>query len=95
MDQSEKPAVACALRYDTVRDRAPVVVAAGKGAVAEKIMEIARAENVPIYQESSLADTLFKLGCGTEIPPRLYEVVARILVFVSRVDREAVKTAPR
>ena len=94
MDEREKPAVACALRYDAARDKAPVVVAAGKGAVAERIIEIARAEDVPIYQESDLADTLLKLGCGTQIPPRLYEVVARILVFVAKVDREAGKTQP-
>ncbi|HUW63909.1 MAG TPA: EscU/YscU/HrcU family type III secretion system export apparatus switch protein [Spirochaetia bacterium] len=95
MDEKEKPAVAAALRYDAARDKAPVVVAAGKGAVAEKIIEIARAEDIPIYQESNLADTLFKLGYGAEIPPRLYEVVARILVFVARVDQEAGKQAGR
>ncbi|MDA8335960.1 MAG: EscU/YscU/HrcU family type III secretion system export apparatus switch protein [Peptococcaceae bacterium] len=95
MDESEKSAVACALRYDAARDQAPVVVAAGKGAMAEKIIEIARAEDVPVYQESDLADTLFNLGFGAEIPPRLYEVVARILVFVARVDKEAGGAAGR
>ena len=89
MEEKDKPAVAAALRYDASRDKAPVVVAAGRGVVAEKIVEVARAENVPVYQEAELANALCQLGYGREIPPRLYEVVARILVFVSRVDREA------
>jgi len=89
MDGKDKPPVAAALRYDPSRDKAPVVVAAGRGAVAEKIVEVARAENVPVYQEAGLANALCQLGYGREIPPRLYEVVARILVFVSRVDRAA------
>ena len=68
-------------------DAVPKILAAGKGQVAEKIIEKAKETNVPTYKDNKLADTLSKLRIGDAIPPELYEVVAEILVFVDDMDR--------
>lgn len=79
--------MAAALGYNPKQDSAPVVVAVGRGDLAEQIRKVAREENVPIYHDEVLASTLVKLGAGTEIPPELYQVVAHILVHISRLDQ--------
>lgn len=68
-------------------EAAPKILATGKGAVAERIIEKAKESNVPTYKDDKLADTLSRLKIGDMIPPELYEVVAEILVFVNDVDK--------
>jgi len=80
---------ATALRYEPGKDNAPVVVAAGQGVKARQIKEIAEKAGVPVYQDQTLAKTLYDLGFGTEIPPNLYEAIAKILVFVAKLDKKA------
>lgn len=80
----EKTAVAIAYEPG---DRAPKILATGKGEVAEKIIEKAKENDVPLYKDNKLADTLSKLKIGEAIPPELYDVVAEILVFVDDMDR--------
>jgi len=41
---------------------------------------------VPVHEDANLAHALTMLNIGDEIPPELYEVVAKILVFVSDID---------
>lgn len=82
--QMEKTAVA--LKYDSDSDDAPRIVATGKGHLAEKIIEAANQENVPVHQDDAVAKTLSKLELGDDIPPELYEVVAQILIYVDGVD---------
>ena len=81
---------AVALAYD-VGDAAPRILATGKGAIAEKIIEEAKANDVPFYKDNQLAETLSKLEIGDAIPPELYEVVAQILVFVDGMDKVKAK----
>ncbi len=81
---------AVALAYDP-GDAAPRILATGKGAVAEKIIEEAKAHNVPFYKDNKLAETLSKLEIGDAIPPELYEVVAQILLFVDGMDKVKAK----
>lgn len=80
----EKTAVAVAYEPG---DRAPKILATGKGEVAERIIEKAKENDVPLHKDNKLADTLSKLKIGDAIPPELYEVVAEILVFVDDMDR--------
>ncbi len=77
---------AVALAYDP-GDSAPRILATGKGAIAEKIIEEAKAHDVPFYKDNKLAETLSKLEIGDAIPPELYEVVAQILLFVDGMDK--------
>lgn len=77
---------AIALEYDPSNE-APIVVASGRGALAERIIEKAKEADVPIHRDDKLADTLSRLEIGEMIPPELYEVVAEILVFVDAMDK--------
>lgn len=79
---------AIALEYNVGAD-APRVVAVGKGIVAEKIIETAKENDVPISKDKQLTENLIKLGIGEQIPPELYEAVAKILAFVCDVDKFA------
>ena len=75
MDKSPK---AVALKYDGKKDWAPKVIAKGRGEIAEKIVAIAKANNIPLYEDKNLAQILEALDLETEIPPELYR--ARPLV---------------
>jgi len=77
---------AAALRYDPEKGGAPEIVALGKGEVADRIIEKAKENDVPLYEDAKLAHTLNYLHVGDEIPRELYEVIAQILVFVSSLD---------
>lgn len=81
---SDKTAVALAYNPGDV---APKILAAGKGEIAERIIEAAKENDVPFYQDNKLADTLSRLRIGDTIPPELYDVVAEILVFVDDMDK--------
>jgi flagellar biosynthesis protein len=69
-----------ALKYDADRDRAPHVVAAGSGYVAQKILQVAIENGITIYHDDSAATMLAKLGAGKEIPPELYQIVVNIYI---------------
>lgn len=77
---------AIALEYDP-EDEAPRVIASGKGALAEKIIEKAKESDVPVHRDDKLAETLSRLDIGEMIPPELYEVVAEVLIFVDAMDK--------
>jgi flagellar biosynthesis protein len=78
---------AAALKYSPGKDSAPKVIAVGKGELAEKLIEKADENNIPVYRNNKLAHTLSMLDLGQEIPFELYEVVAEILVFVGNLDK--------
>ena len=82
----QKRKVSVALAY-VPGEEAPKIIASGKGVLAEKIIERAKEADVPVYEDSKLANTLSKLEIGDMIPPELYSVVAEILVFVDDMDR--------
>lgn len=85
-NNKNKPKQAVALSYDPSED-APKVIASGRGALAERIIEKAKEAEVAIHRDDKLADTLSRLEIGEMIPPELYEVVAEILVFVDAMDK--------
>jgi flagellar biosynthesis protein len=78
---------AIALRYRSGEDAAPVVLAKGTGTVAERIMEIARTHDIPLYQDADLVSVLSAIDLGNTIPPELYQAVAEILAFVYKINR--------
>ncbi len=94
MKENRKKQQAVALSYDP-NDQAPKVVAVGQGALAEKIIEKAQENHVPIHQDDKLVNTLSKLEIGELIPQELYQVVAEILVFVDGVDKIKAKMQAR
>ncbi len=77
---------ASALSYTPGEDKAPKVIASGKGEIAEKIIEKAKEAKIPVYEDKHLAEALSHISLGEEIPTELYEVVAEVLSFISKLD---------
>ena len=84
MSVETKSPLAVALHYD--KSGAPRVVAKGRGSIGEKIIEVAKAHDIPIEENEVLAGALSKVELGDEIPPELYKAVAEVLVFVLRLS---------
>jgi flagellar biosynthesis protein len=82
---------AIAVHYDKVKDNAPRVVAKGKGSIADKIIELAEQNNIPIHEDPDLIEVLSKLDLGQEIPPELYKLIAEVLVYVYRSNNKVSK----
>lgn len=78
-DQMNKKAVA--LSYDEDVNAAPVIVASGSGYIAQKIIETARDNGIPVYEDNSLATMLTQLELGSEIPEQLYQAIVEIYVY--------------
>jgi len=70
---------------------APKLVAKGSGIIAERLIEMARENGIPIIEDKVLVETLDQLSVNQQIPPELYQVVAAILVSVYRADEKLKK----
>lgn len=82
MNQRRK---AAALKYE-LNYEAPVVTAAGMGLVAEKIIEKAESNEVPVVYNNELANLLCNVDVGDSIPSELYEAVATVIAYVTDID---------
>ncbi|WP_213741973.1 EscU/YscU/HrcU family type III secretion system export apparatus switch protein [Bradyrhizobium sp. dw_411] len=76
--------LAVALHYD--KSGAPRVIAKGKGSIGAKIIEVAKAHDIPIEENEVLAGALSNVELGDEIPAELYKAVAEVLIFVLRLS---------
>ncbi|MDH5730676.1 MAG: flagellar type III secretion system protein FlhB, partial [Gammaproteobacteria bacterium] len=74
---------AVALKYDTEKNGAPIVVAKGADIVAGKIRQLALDHNIPILSSPVLARAIFfSTELNDEIPSALYMAVAKILAYI-------------
>jgi flagellar biosynthesis protein len=90
MNPKTKDKKAVALKYKMYENRAPMVVAKGRGAIAEKIIEIAKENNIPIREDVDLVALLSKIDLMGEIPPELYKVIAEILSYIYRINKKII-----
>ncbi|HJA93392.1 MAG TPA: EscU/YscU/HrcU family type III secretion system export apparatus switch protein [Candidatus Eisenbergiella merdipullorum] len=79
---------AVALSYDEEKHAAPIVVASGSGYMADKIVELAEQNGIPVYEDSSLTTLLTQLDLGSEIPEELYQAVVDIYVYFLNFNKE-------
>jgi flagellar biosynthesis protein len=79
---------AVALKYMPEEHKAPVVVAKGKGYVAETILNKAREHGIQVQEDPSLVEVLSRLDLDQEIPTEMYQLVAELLSFIYRTDRK-------
>lgn len=77
---------AAAIKYEINSD-APVVTAAGMGHIADKIIENAEGNDVPIVYNKELTDLLCNVDVGESIPGELYEAVAHVIAYVTDLDK--------
>ncbi|UPK46204.1 MULTISPECIES: EscU/YscU/HrcU family type III secretion system export apparatus switch protein [Paenibacillus] len=80
---------AVALKYVPGENEAPVVVAKGRGKVAEAILDKAKENGVPVQEDAALVEVLSKLDLDEQIPAELYQLVAEVLTYIYRADRLA------
>lgn len=75
--------LAVALKYDPKTMPAPIVVAKGAGALAQRIRRIALENEIPIVERKPLAQVLYKtVDVGKPIPLEQYQAVAEVLKYV-------------
>ena len=79
---------AVALKYEAAKEKAPKMTAKGSGRVAERIIELAMKEGVPMQEDPDLVGALMQLDFQEEIPQELYQAVAEILAFACRLNRQ-------
>ncbi len=85
---ADKKKMAVALKYKTFEQAAPSVVAKGAGEIAEKIIKIAKENGIPIKEDPDLVETLSRLDLNREIPPELYHVIAEVLAWIYKVNKQ-------
>jgi flagellar biosynthesis protein FlhB len=78
---------AVALEYRAELMAAPVLVAKGRGLVAQRLRELGREHGIPMIENPPVARALYKSAeVGQIIPPQLYAAVAEILAFIYRIQ---------
>jgi flagellar biosynthesis protein len=80
--------MAVALQYEEELKQAPKVVAKGRGHKAERILELARENEVPISNDEVLTAALDRLDLEDEIPEELYGAVAKVLAYLQKAESE-------
>ena len=86
-EEEKRITAAAAISYDPAENDVPILAAFGEGHMAQKIVEVARESGVPVMPEPGLTNMLSKLSVGDAIAPEMYDAVAKVLAFVSEVDR--------
>ncbi len=80
---------AVALTYNKEKDNAPKVKGKGEGKIAEKIIEIAKQNNIPIKENPELVDILSSIPLDEEIPPELYKAIAEIFAYIYSMSQKS------
>jgi flagellar biosynthesis protein len=80
--------VAIALKHERATDRAPRVVATGRGAIAERILELAFSSGVKVREDADLVEVLAALDADEDIPVAAFAAVAEILSYVYRANAD-------
>ena len=77
---------AVAIRFEEGKDQAPQVIAQGKGAIANRIIELAQKNGIPLQEDPLLVENLLDMDLGDNIPPQLYLAIADILLMISELE---------
>ena len=86
--QKQIDPAAVALRYRKNQENAPIVTAKGKNKNAEKIIQLAQNNSIPIINNPELLHLLMSLELDRPIPPEAFEAVAAIYTFLIEMDQK-------
>jgi len=79
-------AKAVALRDESKSGARPRVLASGRGAFAEQILQIAWANDIKVREDADLVEVLSAIDVDSEIPIEAFAAVAEILSYVYRAN---------
>jgi flagellar biosynthesis protein len=82
----DRAPIAIALKYDGAKDNAPRIVASGRGAVADRIRELAHAHGIAVRADADLAEILAAGEVGQQIPVAAFAAVAEVLFYIYRAN---------
>ena len=84
-DTPRERALAVALHYEKGTRDAPRVVAKGRGLLAERIVQLAKENDIVVEANPALAEALGGIELDDSIPLELYEAVAIVIGYVLQV----------
>ncbi len=88
-EHPDRRPLAVAIDNHPGRSGAPRVVAKGRGALAEQILQIAFDRGIRVRSDADLAEILATMEIDSEIPLQALAAVAEILSYVYRVQATA------
>ncbi len=78
---------AVALSYEPAKRSAPIVVAKGANAIAQRIRELGKEHGIPVLESPRLARALYRhVPLEAEVPGTLYQAVAQVLAYVYKLN---------
>ena len=80
---------AVAMKYKAYEDSAPKVIAKGNGEIAKKIIQKAKEYDIAIFQNPELTQMLMNVEIDEEVPPKLYEAVVEVFVWLHKTEKKA------
>lgn len=91
LNSSKKPAraVAVAIEDATGAGELPKITAAGRGKLAEQILQIAFERGIKVREDAALAEMLAQIELDSPIPSEAFMAIAEILTYVYRANGEA------
>ena len=81
-----KRKTAVSLKEQENKRRAPLITAAGRGTMADKILAMAYENGIKVREDSNLAEMLAKIELDSPIPTEAFAAVAEILSYVYRAN---------
>ncbi len=86
--KKEAQQTAVALQDRTKERRVPKVVAAGRGKIAEQILQLAYENDIKVREDSALAEMLATVELDSPIPSEAFAAVAEILAYIYKANGE-------
>ncbi len=87
--KDKKPRQTAVAVKDRSKERkVPQVVAAGRGKIAEKIMQLAFENGIKVKEDGPLAEMLAAVELDSPIPSEAFMAIAEILYYVYRANGE-------
>lgn len=79
---------AVAIKDRTAQKQVPQVVAAGRGKIAEQILQLAFENGIKVKEDAPLAEMLAAVEIDSPIPSEAFMAVAELLYYVYRANGE-------
>ena len=81
-----KRKTAVALQDRVAEGKVPQITAAGRGKIAEKILQLAYDNGIKVREDSALAEMLAKIEIDSPIPSESFMAVAQIMAYVYKAN---------